>query len=607
MYSFIRAGGQFLLAAMAAMFFIRHEKEFPAAFVLLGLMAILCAGDVMLPPREELAYQVLCLAYVATAVRFAMSARRPAPKSRRSPMRAVLATLVLFVVLVGSFAGSQTLKKYEREATMWLAKFRLPQMPREVGFSRQAKLESVLRVQTGSPEEIALRVRSERVPGYLRGAAFDSYRASRWRSVDDPPTRGPGRDDPNLPGPGNVFRVRFRPAEETRVLDIWPSHAIEAGMFVPLDTVRVRVPVDRVTVDRHHVVDAPRLAAGVNYVAEAGPDGGGSGRLTRQLRSRCLQVPEGMDPNVRALAARLFADAPTPRERIAATVRYFRDNYNYRLGIDVPMDAEPLTYFLLEQPPAHCEYFASGAVLLLRLGGVPARYVTGFVAEEKSPFDDYWLARHKDAHAWVEAWDDQLGQWVLVEPTPPAGQPSPRSGSWMAYLWDYARFLWRRVQAAVSEKGVSGLLGWAAHGLRSLAVLLVTTVPGWLTLMLLALLGWRRVSRQLARRAAERPDDPLLRRMHGMLRQMDRLVGRCSRGRLRRHRGETLHAFADRLRQRPPLAELAEWYESYAAVRYSPERSERQLTLLRRRHEQWKRTAPQLRASMKEETKRKGD
>jgi hypothetical protein len=88
---------------------------------------------------------------------------------------------------------------------------------------------------------------------------------------------------------------------------------------------------------------------------------------------------------------------------------------------------------------------------------------------------------------------------------------------------------------------------------------------------------------------------------------MDRLVARCTRGRLTRRPGETLHAFAHRLRKREPLAELAGWYESYAAARYQPDRSQRQLDILREQQYQWKRTARQLRASMKEATKRKGD
>ena len=29
--------------------------------------------------------------------------------------------------------------------------------------------------------------------------------------------------------------------------------------------------------------------------------------------------------------------------------------------------------------------------------------MTGFVADERNPFDGSWIARNKDAHAWVES------------------------------------------------------------------------------------------------------------------------------------------------------------------------------------------------------------
>ena len=85
----------------------------------------------------------------------------------------------------------------------------------------------------------------------------------------------------------------------------------------------------------------------------------------------------------------------------------------------VPRDVEPLSHFLLERIPAHCEFFASGAVALLRYQGVPCRYVTGYVVTElESEYGDYWIARNRNAHAWVEAYDDENNQWVIVEPTP---------------------------------------------------------------------------------------------------------------------------------------------------------------------------------------------
>ena len=57
--------------------------------------------------------------------------------------------------------------------------------------------------------------------------------------------------------------------------------------------------------------------------------------------------------------------------------------------------------------------------LLLRMGGVPARVATGFSPGGFSKRRDAWIVRDTDAHAWVEAWFDDLG-WVTYDPTPDA-------------------------------------------------------------------------------------------------------------------------------------------------------------------------------------------
>ena len=55
--------------------------------------------------------------------------------------------------------------------------------------------------------------------------------------------------------------------------------------------------------------------------------------------------------------------------------------------------------------------------MLLRMGGVPARVVTGFSPGGYSERKHAWIVRDTDAHSWVEAWFDELG-WVTFDPTP---------------------------------------------------------------------------------------------------------------------------------------------------------------------------------------------
>jgi hypothetical protein len=131
---------------------------------------------------------------------------------------------------------------------------------------------------------------------------------------------------------------------------------------------------------------------------------------------RMLSLPQ-LDPRIRQLANKIFRNCTTTAQKVEAVTRYFHTNYAYSLGLDVPPNQDPLTYFLIEAASGYCEYFASGTAILLRLVGVPTRYVTGFLVTERDPDGKFWIARNMDAHAWVEAWDQESNAWTIVEST----------------------------------------------------------------------------------------------------------------------------------------------------------------------------------------------
>ena len=56
-------------------------------------------------------------------------------------------------------------------------------------------------------------------------------------------------------------------------------------------------------------------------------------------------------------------------------------------------------------------------VMLLRLSGVPARLVNGFMGLEWNELGQYMVVRQHHAHSWVEAYLPEKG-WVIYDPTP---------------------------------------------------------------------------------------------------------------------------------------------------------------------------------------------
>lgn len=87
-----------------------------------------------------------------------------------------------------------------------------------------------------------------------------------------------------------------------------------------------------------------------------------------------------------------------------------------------PSDEDFVTYFLQESHQGYCVHFATAATLLLRLQGIPARYVSGYAVTLRGSdlgADGLYEARVLDynEHAWVEVYLDGYG-WYPVEVTP---------------------------------------------------------------------------------------------------------------------------------------------------------------------------------------------
>jgi transglutaminase-like putative cysteine protease len=119
------------------------------------------------------------------------------------------------------------------------------------------------------------------------------------------------------------------------------------------------------------------------------------------------------------LAKQFRAEAETPFEYILAVNDYLQGgDFGYSERPQPPAAGRaPLDAFLIDSKEGYCQHFAGAMALLLRMGGIPARVATGFSPGGFSKRRDAWIVRDTDAHAWVEAWYDELG-WVTYDPTP---------------------------------------------------------------------------------------------------------------------------------------------------------------------------------------------
>lgn len=100
---------------------------------------------------------------------------------------------------------------------------------------------------------------------------------------------------------------------------------------------------------------------------------------------------------------------------------WMRENTSYSLELPtLPKGSDPVEYFLGTSKQGYCMHYASASVMILRELGVPARYVSGYVA------GNYWqdgttmkyeaVVKDSAAHAWVEIYLEGFG-WIPVEVT----------------------------------------------------------------------------------------------------------------------------------------------------------------------------------------------
>jgi transglutaminase-like putative cysteine protease len=179
-----------------------------------------------------------------------------------------------------------------------------------------------------------------------------------------------------------------------------------------------------------------------------------------------LVVPEG-EANRRILDEVLARIGPleglSVEEFSQRLVNYLRAGRGYSLESRVPPgEADTVLRWVDSGMDGHCELYAGAFVLISRYAGIPARLITGFSGGDWNGFENYFMVRNRNAHAWCEVFDRSRG-WVRVDPTPgygrdPGSVDDALAGgglfldrTWTAYL-DSLRVLWfRRVIQFDSE------------------------------------------------------------------------------------------------------------------------------------------------------------
>jgi transglutaminase-like putative cysteine protease len=370
--------------------------------------------------------------------------------------------LVVFVAIaLATLVGVARLLPWAQpQVELYAARMISNDLEAAVGLSTESRLGEV--EQLAQSKRIALRYYADR-PDNLRVRVFTGFDGRAWKSDPRRPRPlseviAPVGDWPSVDEtPGRVLGAPGSfPAAGLRAARLVVRSPERGTMPAPAHTAAVKVEEMKVELSPSgSLLPAGRAAIYAVLFADAAPAEATPG-------PEMLAVPGKVDPRLRELAASLAAEGLTPAEIVERVVGHFHSGYRYSLNVGAFRTADPLAEFVFDKKKGYCEYFASAATLLLRLSGVPARYVTGYAVRPFHRSGDHYVVRDSDAHAWTEAYIEGRG-WVEADATPAgdyeAVHGNPANGGLLASLGA----LYDEVAALVAQGGISGLLRGAGR------------------------------------------------------------------------------------------------------------------------------------------------
>ena len=278
-----------------------------------------------------------------------------------------------------------------------------PQRGASAGFSDRLSPGSVSSLANSS--EVAFRVEfpDGKIPPlramYWRGAVMWHGEGLEWEA---PKAQVALPSTSQGPPHGQALRqwITIEPHDASWMFALdWPANPPAGAKLVPGNYLLSNQPIHKPR--RYEVVSYPEIP---------------NNRLHSREREPLLQVPADTNPAVRALAQSWSAEKAEPRAIVNKALGFFRTQgfrYSFTPGEYRQNDLEE---FLFHRRLGFCEHYAASFATLMRLAGIPARVVTGYLGGEYNEIGHFFLVRQADAHAWCEVWFPDSG-WQRIDPT----------------------------------------------------------------------------------------------------------------------------------------------------------------------------------------------
>lgn len=241
---------------------------------------------------------------------------------------------------------------------------------------------------------------------YLRGRSYDTYTGTGWHSMQD--TTG----ENGWPISGSTTKDTLTVSVLfSSDLQFFPYYIMDSGWTDNL----VAGGYENKYINRNYAYDWSIPIAGSECPFKP---------LSSDETAAYLALPEATQQAAEELLSSILTDSQTTSEKVYAIQTYVEHSAAYDQNTPaMGEDADDFVlWFLEERDTGYCVHFASAATVLLRAAGIPARYVSGYIAYavpgQRTTVTD------EQSHAWVEYLDPQRG-WTMLEATPGAEALAP--------------------------------------------------------------------------------------------------------------------------------------------------------------------------------------
>ena len=286
------------------------------------------------------------------------------------------------------------------------------------------KLSNVKEVRDYNETHLYLDISSDlKAPLYIRGYVGSNYTGSGWRELSDKQNEeglATGMDLISLSSQYyQVLESLYNSGDESvarRDLVISDVDANSAFSYIPYGTSLVDFTAGE-PFDAYPKQETDREIFSMYYM--------NTQRLSNIQKLETAGSYETQDASYRAFADSVYLSLPTKgldsfyEEYSVSFVRSTLEahaSYTKTPG-STPRGNDYVEYFLYENKQGVCTHFASAAVLLFRLYGIPARYVEGYLVRDLQSGNGAQAIMDEAAHAWAEIYVKGVG-WIPIEVTP---------------------------------------------------------------------------------------------------------------------------------------------------------------------------------------------